>query len=88
MSSLQKSFEAHAEQVKNLARPATNEELSQLYGLYKQATLGDNNTPKPGLFDLKGKAKWEAWNSKRGLSKEDAQKQYIDFVRSLSTIHP
>lgn len=27
--------------------------ILQLYGLYKQATTGDNDTDKPGLFDMK-----------------------------------
>ena len=44
---------------------------------------GDNATPQPGMFDLKGKAKWNAWTGKKGLSKADAQKKYIDLVKSL-----
>lgn len=38
---------------------------------------------KPGLFDLKGKAKWEAWNKKKGTSKEDAKKAYVAKVTAL-----
>lgn len=38
---------------------------------------------KPGLFDLKGKAKWEAWNKKKGTSKEDARKAYVAKVTAL-----
>jgi acyl-CoA-binding protein len=30
----------------------------QFYGLYKQATEGPCDAPKPGMFDMKGKAKW------------------------------
>lgn len=56
---------------------------AQLYGLFKQATVGDNNDAKPGMFDLKGKYKWEAWNKRKGLSKEDAQKEYIELVEKL-----
>ena len=32
------------------------------------------------MFDLQGKAKWDAWNSKKGLSKEDAMKKYMEEV--------
>ena len=32
----------------------------RLYGLYKMATIGNCQTPKPGLFDLEGNAKWYA----------------------------
>lgn len=34
-------------------------------------------TEKPGMTDLKGKAKWEAWNGRKGLSKDEAKTQYI-----------
>ena len=40
----------------------TDDELKQIYALYKQGTIGDNTTEKPGMLDLKAKAKWEAWN--------------------------
>jgi len=52
-------------------------ELLSLYALYKQATLGDCNDPKPRFYNVKAKAKWEAWTAKRGLSKEEAMKQYV-----------
>lgn len=58
--------------------------LKQLYGLYKQATVGDNTTPAPGVFELKAKAKWNAWKKLEGISQEDAEKQYIEFVEKLS----
>ena len=35
------------------------------------------------MLDFKGKAKWDAWNGKKGLSKEDAQQQYIAKVQAL-----
>ena len=38
---------------------------------------------RPGLFDLKGKAKWDAWNEKKGLANDDAKKQYVQKVQSL-----
>lgn len=44
----------------------SNEEKLALYSLYKQATVGDVNTTRPGMFDMQGKAKWDAWESKKG----------------------
>lgn len=35
------------------------------------------------MFDLKGKYKWEAWNKNKGMSKEDAQKEYVELVEKL-----
>lgn len=60
-----------------------DDELLKLYGLFKQATVGDNNTSKPGFLDLKGKYKWEAWNELKGTTQDDAEQQYIDFCDEL-----
>lgn len=46
--------------------------------------MGDVNTEKPGMFDFKGKAKWDAWASVKGLAKADAAAQYIAFVEKLA----
>lgn len=72
-----------AADIKTLEVRPTNEELLELYGYYKQATEGDCSTARPGMFDLKGKAKWDAWNAQKGTSKEDAERKYIDFVKSV-----
>ena len=61
----------------------SDDELLTLYALYKQATVGDVDTGRPGLFDLKGKAKWDAWNGKKGMSKDDAAKEYCLHVERL-----
>ena len=52
-------------------------------GLFKQATTGACNTPKPGMMDFVGKAKWEAWSGLGSMSQDDAQKAYIKLVDSL-----
>jgi len=79
----QAEFDKAAEEVKNLSKKPSDEELLKLYGLFKQATVGDNNTDKPGMFDLKGKYKWEAWNGNKGKDKSTAQKEYIAIVHEL-----
>ncbi|KAK9460310.1 acyl-CoA-binding protein [Lipomyces oligophaga] len=76
-------FEKAADSVQQLPNKPTDDELLKLYGLYKQATVGDNTTTKPGAFDFKGKYKWNAWNDLLGLSQEDAEKQYIELVETL-----
>ena len=37
------------------------------------------------MFDIAGKAKWQAWSDVKGKSKEEAQQAYIDFVETLKT---
>lgn len=81
--STQEEFEKAAESAKKLTNVG-NEDLLSLYGLYKQATVGDCNTDKPGFFDMKGQAKWTAWDSRRGTDKEKAMKRYIRLVEKLS----
>ena len=69
---------------KNLASKPDNETLLQLYSLYKQATEGDVTGDGPdNMFDFVGKAKFEAWKSLQGKSKEDAMQEYAALVQRL-----
>lgn len=38
---------------------------------------------RPGMLDLKGKAKWDAWSSKKGTAKDAAKEAYINKVQAL-----
>ena len=50
-----------AADVKELTTKPSNEELLELYAHFKQSVVGKNTTTRPGMFDLQGKAKWDAW---------------------------
>ncbi|MCS6832722.1 MAG: acyl-CoA-binding protein [Flammeovirgaceae bacterium] len=76
-------FEAAAQKVNQLKRKPSNEILLKLYSLYKQAKEGDVKGTRPGGFDFTGNAKWDAWNKLKGMSSEEAQKQYIALVEEL-----
>ena len=78
-----KQFNQAKDIVKKLNQNPEQEELLQLYGLYKQATIGDNNKEKPGMFSFKESYKWEAWNKNKGKDKLTAEKEYITLVNSL-----
>ncbi|ALC38216.1 CG8498 [Drosophila busckii] len=82
MSDVQE-FNKAAEDVKNLNSTPSDNDLLELYGLFKQANVGDCNTDKPGFLDFKGKAKWEAWNKLKGMTNGDAQTAYVEKVKSL-----
>ncbi|XP_044531039.1 acyl-CoA-binding protein-like [Gracilinanus agilis] len=71
------------QEVKVLKTKPNDDEILFIYSHYKQATVGDVNTDRPGRTDFKGKAKWDAWNSLKGISKEDAIKAYIQKVEEL-----
>ena len=63
---------------------------------YKQATVGDCNVGRPGGWDLKGRMKWDAWDSVRGMeriskflivgmSDHEAKERYVSLVKGLFT---
>ena len=70
-----------SEDIKDQVAALSNDEMKEFYGFYKQATVGDVNTERPGMFDLKGKAKWDAWKSKEGMSSDDAKAAYVALVQ-------
>ncbi|KAK9467865.1 acyl-CoA-binding protein [Lipomyces arxii] len=76
-------FDKAAAAVQDLKVRPSNDELLKLYALFKQATVGDNTTPKPGVFDLKAKYKWNEWDALKGTSQEEAEKEYITFAEGL-----
>lgn len=84
MATSKKKFEAAVANSKSLTERPDNATLLKIYALYKQATSGDNTEKKPGFTDMVGRAKWDAWNSVKGTSADDAMQQYIDLIESLS----
>ncbi|RFO95951.1 acyl-CoA-binding protein [Rhodoferax lacus] len=83
MSDLKTQFEAAVANSKNLTERPDNSTLLKIYGLYKQATTGDNTDKKPGFSDMVGRAKWEAWDSFKGTASEAAMQQYVELIASL-----
>lgn len=69
--------------VKALSKAPSNDDLLELYALYKQATVGDATGSRPGMFDLMGRAKFDAWAKRKGISKDDAMSKYIATVDRL-----
>ena len=76
-------FKEAKEKVSSLKEDPGNDVKLKMYALFKQATVGACNAPKPGMMDFVGKAKWEAWNGLGKMSQDDAQKEYIKLVDSL-----
>ncbi|XP_066138875.1 acyl-CoA-binding domain-containing protein 6-like [Euwallacea fornicatus] len=73
-------FNKCARHVQAISGSLSEQNLLQLYGFYKQALEGPCNTSKPSWYDLKGKAKWEAWKSLGELEKNEAKNKYIEQV--------
>ena len=69
--------------VKKLASDPDHSELGSLYGLYKQATIGNINITKPNILFFKESKKWEAWNMYKNIDKDQAEIKYIKLVNEL-----
>jgi diazepam-binding inhibitor (GABA receptor modulator, acyl-CoA-binding protein) len=80
-------FNAAKERVEKLKTRPGNADLLALYGLYKQATEGDITGSRPGLLDLKGRAKYDAWAGKKGTPAEKAMEEYVALVDRLAGTH-
>ncbi|KDO23875.1 hypothetical protein SPRG_10022 [Saprolegnia parasitica CBS 223.65] len=83
-SSVQELFQAKIALGKTLPPLDDNATKLKMYALFKQATEGSCTSPKPGMLDFVGKAKWEAWTSLSSLSQADAMQQYCDFIDGLA----
>lgn len=80
---LQQQFDSAVARSKELTQRPTNQELLDLYALFKQASEGDVTGDRPGGFDFKAIAKYDAWTERKGKSKEDAMKEYIALMDKL-----
>jgi acyl-CoA-binding protein len=80
---LEDDFRSAQERVKTLKTRPSNDTLLELYSLFKQATEGDVQGKRPGMLDLKGRAKYDAWAGRKGLGRETAMQQYVALVERL-----
>jgi diazepam-binding inhibitor (GABA receptor modulating acyl-CoA-binding protein) len=80
-------FRAATEHARTLASTASQDDLLQLYGLFKQAKLGDCPAgERPSMFRVLARSKYDAWHALRGarLSKEEAMARYVSTVERIS----
>lgn len=76
-------FEAAAARAMMLPPTTPKAEFLTLYGLYKQATVGDISGPRPGMLDPKGRAKFDAWGAQKGKGIDEAKLEYVTTVGRL-----
>ncbi|MCD9123275.1 acyl-CoA-binding protein [Cupriavidus sp. UGS-1] len=85
MSELQQRFEQAQNDVKQLSERPSNMTLLRLYALFKQGSEGDVHGDKPGMTDFVGRYKFEAWETLKGTSQEEAMQKYIELVEELKS---
>ncbi|XP_074659697.1 acyl-CoA-binding protein-like [Tubulanus polymorphus] len=84
---MSEAFLKAAEEVKNLASEPNDQEKLYIYARFKQVNVGDCNTSRPGMLDFAGKAKWDAWDALKGMTKETAEQEYIKKVEELKAAY-
>lgn len=83
MSDLNSLFEAAQANAQLLPERPDNPTLLKIYGLFKQATEGDNAAKRPSFSDVVARAKWDAWTAQKGLSADEAKRKYVELIDSL-----
>lgn len=85
--SLQQSFDQAQKDVKTLTKRPSNDDMLALYSLYKQGSEGDAKGSRPGMLDVVGRAKFDAWAKLKGTPKDVAMQRYVDKVAALLKSH-
>ena len=60
--------------------------LLKLYSYYKQATEGMATGERPGLTNLRSRAKYDGWKALGRMSSEEAKENYIRVVSELEFV--
>lgn len=76
-------FEAAKAQLEASDASPDNLRKLALYGLFKQATVGDVTGKRPGFADFVGRAKYDAWAGRTGMSAQEAEAAYIAEVNDI-----
>jgi len=87
MADLKGQFEQAQQDVKTLTQRPGNDDMLALYAAFKQATAGDVKGDRPGMLDMVGRAKYDAWAKLKGVKGDDAMKRYVDKVAALAKTH-
>jgi len=85
VSEIEKVFGRASSHLQTIASELDQKTLLSFYGLYKQATVGKCNTPKPGIFNLQAKAKWNAWNELNDMAADVAMTRYVDEMNRIQS---
>ncbi|EPB80480.1 acyl CoA binding protein [Ancylostoma ceylanicum] len=87
LMSLDERFDAAVTIIQKLPKEGpvstSNEQKLEFYSLFKQATVGDVNTDRPGIFSIVERRKWDAWKAVEGVSKEEAKQRYIKVLLKM-----
>ena len=81
--SLEAKFQKASVDVQGLSQKPSNQDMLELYSLFKAASVGAVQGKRPGALNMVARAKYDAWSKLGEISKEDAMNQYIAKVESM-----
>jgi diazepam-binding inhibitor (GABA receptor modulator, acyl-CoA-binding protein) len=87
MADTKAAFEQAQKDVKTLTKRPGNDDMLFLYAHFKQASEGDVKGSRPGMLDMVGRAKYDAWAKLKGSKPDAAMQKYVDKVASLLKTH-
>jgi acyl-CoA-binding protein len=76
-------FEKAQKDVNTLSKKPANSDMLILYSHFKQATVGDVRGTRPGLMNVTGRLKYDAWAKLKGMAVDVAKTAYIAKVKAL-----
>ncbi|CAD2221709.1 hypothetical protein AGDE_02892 [Angomonas deanei] len=81
-------FDKAVEYVRSLPKDGPvqldNSKKLEFYALFKQATEGDVKGSQPWAVQIEARAKWDAWNAKKGMSSDDAKAAYVKSLIEIT----
>ncbi|GAA4354552.1 hypothetical protein GCM10023185_16510 [Hymenobacter saemangeumensis] len=91
---LDEQFQAAVQQVNNLPGDVAAQHMTELYGLYKQATEGDHDTKgevvgddspdNPSGTPGMSQAQWDSWSQFKGVPEEEAKRRYVQRAAEVT----
>ncbi|KAI6225278.1 Acyl CoA binding protein [Aphelenchoides fujianensis] len=80
-------FRAAVEMVQNMPQDGdvaiSNTDKLEFYSLFKQATLGRCNTPRPAIWNVVDRYKWDAWSGLGSMETSAARENYVHKFKEV-----
>ena len=83
MADMKAQFQQAIKDVETLTKRPSNEDFLFLYAHFKQANVGDAKGDRPGMLDMVGRAKYDAWAKLKGTTTDAAMTQYVAKVKAM-----
>ena len=81
-TNLDEDYKAAFDKISKLKKALAPDIMLKFYAYYKQANFGNKTKVKSGS-DVRSAFKFNAWVQLKGMSSEQAKKEYIELANSI-----